>query len=218
MTRRRRSTSLRRGENSRHWRSSPGKTGADLPRSEFWVTGFTSSPFPLNPAVTGELCPDPAHSRGLSGCGAARPSRRHHRGGCRAGRRQTSSRGPSVLSQSGQFCRKRSSPAFQSLLDSGAPTRNWHEVSITAELPGWRRFPACRANGCRGTRRWRPPPNLQDLRAIFSRLSSTSGSKPPAARPLTPEQKNELFGAIRALAKRGRHASSTTPIPGRPFL
>src|SRR5205085_581343 len=49
---------------------------------------------------------------------------------------------------------------FQSLLDPGHHPK-WHEVSITAELPGWRRFPpagnrvGCCVNCCFGLALWR---------------------------------------------------------------
>jgi len=80
---------------------------------------------------------------------------------------------------------------FQSLLDPGHHPK-WQEVSITAELPGWRRFPPAEQWLQRNT----PVagvPNLQDLRAIFSRFIDERQQASGGA-PLTAEQKNELFG------------------------
>jgi len=80
---------------------------------------------------------------------------------------------------------------FQSLLEPGHHPK-WREVSITAELPGWRRFPPAeqwlqRNAQVAGT------PNLQDLRSIFSRFidERQQASGGPA---LTQRQKDELFG------------------------
>jgi hypothetical protein len=80
---------------------------------------------------------------------------------------------------------------FQSLLDPGHHPK-WHEVSITAELPGWRRFPPAEQWLQRNTQ-VAAAPNLQDLRAIFSRFIDERQQASGGA-PLSPEQKNELFG------------------------
>jgi TRAP-type uncharacterized transport system substrate-binding protein len=80
---------------------------------------------------------------------------------------------------------------FQSLLDPGHHPK-WHEVSITAELPGWRRFPPAEQWLQRNTQ-VATAPNLQDLRSIFSRFIDER-QQASGGPPLTPEQKNELFG------------------------
>jgi TRAP-type uncharacterized transport system substrate-binding protein len=80
---------------------------------------------------------------------------------------------------------------FQSLLDPGHHPK-WHEVSITAELPGWRRFPPAE-QWLQRNAQVAVAPNLQDLRSIFSRFIDERQQASGGA-PLTPEQKNELFG------------------------
>ena len=80
---------------------------------------------------------------------------------------------------------------FQSLLDPGRHPK-WHEVNITAELPGWRRFPPAEQWLQRNTQ-VAAAPNLQDLRAIFARFIDER-QQASGGPPLTPEQKNELFG------------------------
>jgi uncharacterized protein len=80
---------------------------------------------------------------------------------------------------------------FQSLLDPGHHPK-WHEVSITAELPGWRRFPPAEQWLQRNTQ-VAAAPNLQDLRSIFSRFIDER-QQASGGPPLTSEQKNELFG------------------------
>jgi TRAP-type uncharacterized transport system substrate-binding protein len=80
---------------------------------------------------------------------------------------------------------------FQSLLDPGHHPK-WREVNITAELPGWRRFPPAEQWLQRNTQ-VAVAPNLQDLRSIFSRFIDERQQASGGA-PLTPEQKNDLFG------------------------
>jgi TRAP-type uncharacterized transport system substrate-binding protein len=80
---------------------------------------------------------------------------------------------------------------FQSLLDPGHHPK-WREVNITAELPGWRRFPPAEQWLQRNTQ-VAAAPNLQDLRAIFSRFIDERQQAAGGA-PLSQEQKNELFG------------------------
>ena len=80
---------------------------------------------------------------------------------------------------------------FQSLLDPGHHPK-WREVNITAELPGWRRFPPAEQWLQRNTQ-VAAAPNLQDLRSIFSHFIDERQQASGGA-PLTPEQKNELFG------------------------
>jgi uncharacterized protein len=79
---------------------------------------------------------------------------------------------------------------FQSLLDPGRHPK-WREVSITAELPGWRRFPPAEQWLQRNTQ-IAAAPSMQDLRAIFSRFIDERQQASGGA-PLTPEQKNDLF-------------------------
>ncbi|MBV8936353.1 MAG: TRAP transporter substrate-binding protein [Alphaproteobacteria bacterium] len=80
---------------------------------------------------------------------------------------------------------------FQSLLDPGHHPK-WHEVNLTAELPGWRRFPPAEQWLQRNTQ-VAGAPNLQDLRAIFSRFIDER-QQASGGSTLSPEQKNELFG------------------------
>jgi TRAP-type uncharacterized transport system substrate-binding protein len=80
---------------------------------------------------------------------------------------------------------------FQSLLDPGHHPK-WREVNITAELPGWRRFQPAEQWLQRNTQ-VAAAPNLQDLRAIFSRFIDER-QQASGGGALSPEQKNELFG------------------------
>ena len=80
---------------------------------------------------------------------------------------------------------------FQSLLDPGHHPK-WREVNITAELPGWRRFPPAEQWLQRNTQ-VAAATNFQDLRSIFSRFIDERQQASGGA-PLTPEHKNELFG------------------------
>jgi uncharacterized protein len=80
---------------------------------------------------------------------------------------------------------------FQSLLDPGHHPK-WHEVSITAELPGWRRFPPAE----QWLQRNVPVaavPNQQDLKAIFSRFIDER-QQATGGQPLTQQEKDQLFG------------------------
>jgi len=87
---------------------------------------------------------------------------------------------------------------FQLLLEPSHHPK-WHEVNITAELPGWRRFPAAeqwlQRNVPAAT-----APNLQDLKGIFSRFiderqQATGGS------PMTQQEKDQLFGQFESWQK-----------------
>jgi uncharacterized protein len=80
---------------------------------------------------------------------------------------------------------------FQSLLDPGHHPK-WREVNITAELPGWHRFPPAEQWLQRNTQ-IAAAPNLQDLRGIFARFIDER-QQAAGGPPLTAEQKNELFG------------------------
>jgi TRAP-type uncharacterized transport system substrate-binding protein len=79
----------------------------------------------------------------------------------------------------------------QALLEPGHHPK-WREVNITAELPGWRRFPPAEQWLQRNTQ-IAAAPNVQDLKAIFSRFIDER-QQASGGSPLTPEQKNELFG------------------------
>ena len=87
---------------------------------------------------------------------------------------------------------------FPSLLDPGHHPK-WREVNITAELPGWRRFPPAEQWLQRNTQ-VATAPNLQDLRSIFSRFIDER-QQASGGTPLTAEQKNELFGQFELWAK-----------------
>lgn len=80
---------------------------------------------------------------------------------------------------------------FQSLLGPGYHPK-WHEVNITAELPGWRRFPPAE----QWLQRNVPvaaAPNTQDLKAIFSRFIDERQQAVGGA-PMTQQEKDQLFG------------------------
>jgi TRAP-type uncharacterized transport system substrate-binding protein len=91
---------------------------------------------------------------------------------------------------------------FQSLLEPGHHPK-WREVNITAELPGWRRFPPAEQWLQRNTQ-VATAPNLQDLRAIFSRFIDERQQAAGGA-PLTAEQKSELFGQFELWQKGQLH-------------
>jgi TRAP-type uncharacterized transport system substrate-binding protein len=80
---------------------------------------------------------------------------------------------------------------FQSLLEPGHHPK-WREVNISAELPGWRRFPPAEQWLQRNVQ-VASAPNLQDLRAIFSRFIDER-QQASGGPPLTEQQKDELFG------------------------
>src|SRR5215831_4905085 len=79
---------------------------------------------------------------------------------------------------------------FPSLLESGHHPK-WQEVSITTELPGWRRYPPAEQWLRRNIEMARPP-NPEDLKAMFAqyideRRRSTGGA------PMTQREKDDLF-------------------------
>jgi uncharacterized protein len=80
---------------------------------------------------------------------------------------------------------------FQSLLEPGHNPK-WHEVNISAELPGWRRFPPAEQWLQRNVQ-VASTPNLRDLRAIFSRFIDER-QRASGGAPMTQQQKDELFG------------------------
>ena len=91
---------------------------------------------------------------------------------------------------------------FQSLLDPGHHPK-WREVSLTAEVPGWRRFPPAEQWLQRNTQVVAGP-SLQDLRAIFSRFIDERQQASGGA-PLTEEQKNGLFNQFELWQKGQLH-------------
>jgi hypothetical protein len=79
---------------------------------------------------------------------------------------------------------------FQTLLEPGHHPK-WREVSITAELPGWRRFPPAE-QWLQRNAQVAAAPLPQDLKAIFSRFI-TERQKATGGPLLTEQQKDELF-------------------------
>ena len=87
---------------------------------------------------------------------------------------------------------------FQLLLDPGHHPK-WHEVNIMAELPGWRRFPPAE----QWLQRNAPvasAPDLQDLKAIFSRFIDER-QQATGGPPMTEQEKDQLFGQFEAWQK-----------------
>jgi TRAP-type uncharacterized transport system substrate-binding protein len=87
---------------------------------------------------------------------------------------------------------------FQLLLDPGHHPK-WREVNIMAEQPGWRRFPPAE-QWLQHNAPVASAPNLQDVKAIFSRFiderqQATGGS------PMTQKEKDQLFGQFEAWQK-----------------
>ena len=88
---------------------------------------------------------------------------------------------------------------FQSLLDPGHHPK-WHEVNIMAELPGWRRFPPAEQWLQRNVQA-AAPPNLEDLKAIFSRFIDER-QQAAGGQPMTQQEKDQLFGQFELWQKR----------------
>jgi uncharacterized protein len=87
---------------------------------------------------------------------------------------------------------------FQSLLDPGHHPK-WREVNITAELPGWHRFPPAE----QWLQRNVPVaavPNLEQLRAIFLRFIEER-QQATGGPPMTQQEKDQLFGQFEAWQK-----------------
>jgi uncharacterized protein len=87
---------------------------------------------------------------------------------------------------------------FQLLLDPGHHPK-WHEVNVMAELPGWRRFPPAE----QWLQRNAPvasAPNLQDLKAIFSRFIDER-QQATGGPPMSQQEKDQLFGQFEAWQK-----------------
>ncbi len=79
------------------------------------------------------------------------------------------------------------------LLAAHGHDRAWSEVNLSAELPGWQRFPPAEA-WLRGRA---PGGSGQDLRAAFMRFLEERGVA-ANPQPMTPRQKDELFDQFRA--------------------
>jgi len=88
---------------------------------------------------------------------------------------------------------------FQSLLEPGHHPK-WREVNITAELPGWRRFPPAEQWLQRNVQA-AAPPNLQDLKTIFSRFIDER-QQAAGGQPMTQQEKDQLFGQFELWQKR----------------
>jgi uncharacterized protein len=88
---------------------------------------------------------------------------------------------------------------FQSLLEPGHHPK-WREVNITAELPGWHRFPPA-DQWLQRNMQAAAPPNLQDLKTIFSRFIDER-QQAAGGQPMTQQEKDQLFGQFETWQKR----------------
>ena len=88
---------------------------------------------------------------------------------------------------------------FQSLLEPGHHAK-WREVNITAELPGWRRFPPA-DQWLQRNMQAAAPPNLQDLQTIFSRFIDER-QQAAGGQPMSQQEKDQLFGQFELWQKR----------------
>jgi TRAP-type uncharacterized transport system substrate-binding protein len=88
---------------------------------------------------------------------------------------------------------------FQTLLEPGHHPK-WREVNIVAELPGWRRFPPAEDWLQRNVQA-AAPPNLQDLKTIFSRFIDER-QQAAGGSPMTQQEKDQLFGQFELWQKR----------------
>jgi uncharacterized protein len=88
---------------------------------------------------------------------------------------------------------------FQSLLEPGHHPK-WREVNITAELPGWHRFPPA-DQWLQRNMQAAAPPNLQDLKTIFSRFIDER-QQAAGGQAMTQQEKDQLFGQFELWQKR----------------
>ena len=88
---------------------------------------------------------------------------------------------------------------FQTLLEPGHHPK-WREVNITAELPGWRRFPPAQ-DWLQRNVQVAAAPNLQDLKTIFSRFIDER-QQAAGGQPMTQQEKDQLFGQFELWQKR----------------
>jgi len=79
---------------------------------------------------------------------------------------------------------------FPSLLESGHHPK-WQEVSITTELPGWRRYPPAE-QWLRRNMEVARPPNPEDLKLMFTQYVDERRRSTGAA-PMTEQEKADLF-------------------------
>jgi len=80
---------------------------------------------------------------------------------------------------------------FQTLLEPGHHPK-WREVNITADLPGWRRFPPAE-EWLQRNMQAAAPPNLQDLKTIFARFIDER-QQAAGGQPMSQQEKDQLFG------------------------
>jgi TRAP-type uncharacterized transport system substrate-binding protein len=92
---------------------------------------------------------------------------------------------------------------FQSLLTPGHQAK-WSEVNIAAELPGWRRFGPAADWLQRNAPTTAGAPTEQDLKAIFARFIDER-QQAAGGVPLTPQQKDDLFGQFQRWEKGQAH-------------
>jgi len=88
---------------------------------------------------------------------------------------------------------------FQTLLEPGHHPK-WHDVNIAAEFLGWRRFPPAEQWLQRNVQ-IAAAPNLQDLKAIFSRFIDER-QQATGGQPMTDQEKDQLFGQFELWQKR----------------
>ncbi len=88
---------------------------------------------------------------------------------------------------------------FQTLLTAGHQPK-WSEVNIAAELPGWRRFGPAADWLQRNAPTTAGAPTEQDLKAIFARFIDER-QQAAGGTPLTPQQKEDLFGQFQRWEK-----------------
>ena len=88
---------------------------------------------------------------------------------------------------------------FQTLLTAGHQPK-WSEVNIAAELPGWRRFGPSADWLQRNAPTTAGAPTEQDLKAIFARFIDER-QQAAGGTPLTPQQKEDLFGQFQRWEK-----------------
>jgi uncharacterized protein len=87
--------------------------------------------------------------------------------------------------------------AFQSLLEPGHHPK-WREVNITAELPGWRRFPAA-AQWLQHHAPVAAAPNTESLKANFARFIDER-QQASGGPPLSQNDKDQLFDQFKRWA------------------
>lgn len=91
---------------------------------------------------------------------------------------------------------------FQSLLQPGHHPK-WREVNITAELPGWRRFPPA-ADWLQRNAPAAVASKPEDLKAIFARFLDER-QQAAGGTPLSQQQKDQLFNQFQAWQKGQAH-------------